>query len=70
MNSELENYLNRQECNRLSDHKRELLRRYVRRFGNNMPIGRILACGLIKLNSRYKGFELVSTDFVNWLYYY
>jgi hypothetical protein len=70
MNSELEKYLNRRECNRLSDHKRELLRRYVRRFQKDMPVGRSLANGLIKLNSRYKGVELVSTDFVNWLYYY
>jgi hypothetical protein len=70
MNSELEMYLNRRECRKLSEHKRELLRRYVRRFKNDMPVGRILANGLIKLNSRYKGFELVPTDFVNWLYYY
>lgn len=71
MNTELESYLNRPECCLLSSWKRELLRRYVRRFGKDIPVGRMLALGLTKINARYSGgFKLVPQDFINWLYYY
>lgn len=71
MNVELEKYLNREECVKLTGSQKQLLRRYVQLVNTDYPIGRRLANGLMKLNSTYpKGAEPVRQDFINWLYYY
>jgi hypothetical protein len=70
MNEELEKYLNRPELSNLRQYQKELLRRYVRRgMATEYPVGRLLANGLIQLNSRFNG-KLIHQNFINWLYYY
>lgn len=68
--NELDTYLTRSECSNLTSWKKEVLRRYVRRFNTDYPIGRRLANGLMKINARHFNYDLVSQDFINWLYYY
>jgi hypothetical protein len=64
----LENFLSRPECCTLTEHKKQVIRRYVRK--SDYPIGRSMAAALIKLNARYNnGFQLVSDNFINYLYY-
>lgn len=67
--NELESYLSRPECKCLRPYQKEILRRFIRRFGNGYPVGRSLVCGLMKLNNRFNG-KLINQDFINWLYYY
>ncbi len=69
MNTELETYLNRVELNNLSTWHKELLRRFVKRFGRDYPVGRTLTVALTKFNSRYIHGR-INEDFISWLYYY
>lgn len=55
----------------LSEHKRNLLRRYVRRhvrLNKDCSVKKALALGLEKMNARYNnGYRIVPVEFVDWL---
>ncbi len=68
--NQLTTYIDRSEFDHLTEWHKALLARYVRRFGNNMPIGRTLAIACMRFNKRYKGFDRINQKFINWLYYY
>jgi hypothetical protein len=60
-------YLARSEFNCVSDKNKLVIKRYVRRFAGDLPVGRILAMICIKMN---KHNQIFNQNFINWLYYY
>ena len=60
-------YLARSEFDCVSDKKKLVIKRYVRRFAGDLPVGRILAIVCSKMN---KHNQIFNQDFINWLYYY
>ncbi len=60
-------YLARSEFNCVSDKNKLVIKRYVRRFAGDIPVGRILAMICIKMN---KHNQIFNQNFINWLYYY
>lgn len=60
-------YLARSEFDCVSDKKKLVIKRYVRRFAGDLPVGRILAIVCIKMNNHN---QIFNRNFINWLYYY
>jgi len=69
-NEELWQYLDREECNKLTKHQKNLLARFVAIYGKDYPVGRPLAIGMTKLNSKNKNVEYIPQAYISWLYYY
>jgi heme oxygenase len=60
-------YLARSEFDCVSDKNKLVIKRYVRRFAGDLPVGRILAMICIKMNNHN---QIFNQNFINWLYYY